>query len=113
MLGETAEQSALNLLPYVVSVSLAAAITGVTVSFLRYYNPLFKLGSILFAIGAGLTITFNETTTLGVRIAYETIMGVGVGFLMLANVSPCQTFLDEKDHAVANGLTFFSSLLGA
>lgn len=56
---------------------------------------------------------FEADTPLIKRILCEALMGMGVGFLMLANVAPCQTSLDEKDHAITNGLTFFCSLFGA
>lgn len=112
-MGEDAQGSSVHLLPYVISVSIGAFLTAIGVSLIRYYNPLFILGGILFSIGAGLVMTFDAGTTWGHRIGYEALMGLGVGFLALANVTPCQTYLDEKDHPVANGLTFFSSLLGA
>jgi hypothetical protein len=101
------------LLPYVLSASAAAATTGVAVSKVRYYNPFFIIGGIFFATGAGLILTFNVETSSQARIGYEIILGLGVGFLMLASVAPCQTSLDEEDHSIAQGLTFLCSLLGA
>jgi MFS transporter, DHA2 family, glioxin efflux transporter len=97
----------------VVSVSIAACITGVAVSWIRYYNPMFLVGGICFSTGAGLLLTMDANTPLSTRIGFQALMGLGVGFVALANVAPCQTYLDEKDHSVANGLTFFFSLLGA
>lgn len=111
--GQSAQGSAISLLPYVLSVSTGAVITGLAVSKLRYYNPFFICGGILFATGAALIHTFDITTSLKVRIAYEAILGLGAGFLMLANVASCQISLEEKHHSVAQGLTFFCSLLGS
>ena len=101
------------MLPYILSVSAAAATTGIAVSKTRYYNPFFIIGGILFATGAGLILTFNTNSSVQTRVGYEILLGIGVGFLMLANVAPCQTALDEEDHSIALGLTFLCSLLGA
>ena len=101
------------MLPYALSVSVGAVITGLGVSKVRYYNPFFILGGLLFAVGAELIHTFDAETGVGTRIGYEVTLGLGVGFLMLGNVSACQTTLPEEDHSVAQGLTLFCSLLGS
>lgn len=88
-------------------------VTGVAVPFVRYYNPFFLLGGVCFSVGAGFILTFNEETSLVMKIGYEGLLGFGVGFLMLANLAPCHILLDEKDHSIANGLTFLCSLLGS
>ncbi|KAF8850742.1 MFS general substrate transporter, partial [Acephala macrosclerotiorum] len=111
--GQTAQESAVSLLPYVLSVGAGAIITGLAVSKVRYYNPFFILGGALFATGAGLIHTFNIDTSVRTRIGYEVLLGFGVGFLMLANVAACHTSLEEEYHSIAQGLTFFCSLLGS
>jgi hypothetical protein len=111
--GQSAQESAISLLPYVLSVSVGAVITGLGVSKVRYYNPFFVCGGLLFAIGAGLIHSFDINTSVKTRIAYEAILGLGVGLLMLANVASSQISLEEEYHPTAQGLTFFCSLLGS
>ncbi|CZR50329.1 uncharacterized protein PAC_00201 [Phialocephala subalpina] len=111
--GQSAQQSAISLLPYAFAVSVGAVITGLGVSKVRYYNPFFIVGGLFFAVGAGLIRTFDATTATRTRVGYEIILGLGVGFLMLGNVSACQTSLEEEHHSVAQGLTLFCSLLGS
>ena len=67
----------------------------------------------MFATGAGLILTFDVNSSLQERVDYELLLGLGVGFLMLANVAPCHTVLDEEHHSIAQGLSFLCSLLGA
>lgn len=111
--GATAQQSAVSLLPYIITVSVAAMVVGVGVFFVHYYNPFFIIGGVIFALGSGLIFTFDDETTPLKRSIYESILGVGVGLIMLGNVAPCHIQLDEKDHSEANGFLFLSSLLGA
>jgi MFS transporter, DHA2 family, glioxin efflux transporter len=111
--GVTAEQSAVDLLPYVAAVSAGAVIVGVLVSFVQYYNAFFIVGGVCFALGSGLIFTLDDTTTTLQTALYESVLGFGAGFVMLGNVAPCHTELDEKDHSEANGFLFLSSLLGA
>jgi len=111
--GRSPESSAISLLPYVLAVSVAAATTGIAVSKVRYYNPFFIAGGIFFFAGAALIFTFAVNTPERIMIGYEIVLGFGVGFLMLANVAPCQTSLREEHHSVAQGLLLLFSLLGS
>ncbi|KAH8880114.1 MFS general substrate transporter [Thozetella sp. PMI_491] len=113
VIGESAQESALSLLPYVIAVSLAAILVGVAVSYVHYYNPFFTVGGVVFVVGSFFVSSINATTSPVSRALFEATLGAGVGFITLANVAPCHIQLDEKDHAIANGLLFMSSLLGA
>ncbi|KAH8589520.1 major facilitator superfamily domain-containing protein [Bisporella sp. PMI_857] len=111
--GQSAEESAISLLPYAISVSAGAFITSLIVSKTRYYNPFFIFGGALLATGAGLTCTLDINTPSVTRTIYQSILGSGFGCLMLANVAACQTSLADEHHSIAQGLTFFASLLGS
>ncbi|KAL5313215.1 hypothetical protein ACEPPN_018948 [Leptodophora sp. 'Broadleaf-Isolate-01'] len=111
--GETPLQSAVSLIPYVVAASVGATLVGIGISFVLYYNPFFILGGISFAIGSAFIYTFDDKTKLLKMSIFEAVLGIGAGFLTLANIAPCHIQLEEKDHSVANGFLFLSSLLGA
>jgi hypothetical protein len=103
----------MRLMPYVISVTAAVAITATTVSLSRYYNPYFMIGGVCMTVGAGLILHFGINTTTLVRVLYECVLGAGVGFMMLGNVMPCHTVVPEEDHSTAQALAFFSSMAGA
>jgi hypothetical protein len=88
-------------------------LVGIGVGYIRYYNPFFMLGAVLFSVGAGLVYTLDANASGIERAIFQAVLGTGVGMLTLANVAPCHIQLDEKDHSVANELTFLSSLTGA
>ncbi|KAH6699766.1 major facilitator superfamily domain-containing protein [Leptodontidium sp. MPI-SDFR-AT-0119] len=111
--GETPLQSAVSLIPYVVAASVGATLVGIGISFVHYYNPFFILGGISFAIGSAFIYTFDDKTKFLKMSIFEAVLGIGAGFLTLANIAPCHIQLEEKDHSVANGFLFLSSLLGA
>ncbi|KAH7417745.1 major facilitator superfamily domain-containing protein [Cadophora sp. MPI-SDFR-AT-0126] len=111
--GESPLKSAMSLLPYVIAASVAAMLVGIGVSFIHYYNPFFILGGASFAVGSALIYTFDDQTMLLKMYICEAVLGVGAGFLTLGNIAPCHIQLEEKDHSVANGFLFLSSLLGA
>lgn len=113
MEGDSPGQSAITLLPYVVSATVASGIIAFCVPKARYYNPFFLAGGVLFSVGMGLISRVSEGIGSLHLAGLQVVSGIGVGILVLANVAPCHTDLPEKDHAIANGLAFFSSSLGS
>lgn len=111
--GDSPGQSAITLLPYVVSATVASGIIAFVVPRARYYNPFFLTGGVLFSVGMGLISKVDVDISTMHLAGLQIISGIGVGILVLANVAPCHTDLHEKDHAIANGLAFFCSSLGS
>lgn len=111
--GETAGDSALHMLPYVVSATIAAGITSFGATKVRYYNPFFVLGGGLFTVGMGFVSQMDESIVQKTKFSYELLVGTGVGLTVLGNVAPCHIDLPEKDHAIANGVTGLGGALGA
>lgn len=113
MQGDSPGQSAITLLPYVVSATVASGVIAFVVPRARYYNPFFLAGGVLFSVGMGLISKVDVNISTIHLAGLQIISGIGVGILVLANVAPCHTDLPEKDHAIANGLAFFCSSLGS
>lgn len=111
--SETAADSAVHLLPYVISASIAAGVTSFGATKTRYYNPFFILGGALFTIGMGFVSRIDDTLTQHAKFSYEVLVGTGVGLTVLGNIAPCHIDLPEKDHAIGNGLTGLGGALGA
>ncbi|OCK77070.1 MFS general substrate transporter [Lepidopterella palustris CBS 459.81] len=112
--GKSAQTSAIHLLPYVLGTCIGSTIAAVGVFKIRYYNPFFIVGGACIVAGSALiTFTFTIDTTITKWFSYEILLGIGVGFCIIANVVPGQTLLREEYHSIANGLTFLSSMLGA
>lgn len=111
--GDSPGQSAVHLLPYVVSATIGSCLTAVCVPRARYYNPFFVIGGVLFVVGSALTSRIDQNVGALYLSGLQAITGFGVGILVLANVVPCHIDLPEKDHSLANGLAFFLSSLGS
>ncbi|KAF2490206.1 MFS general substrate transporter [Lophium mytilinum] len=112
--GRSAQASAIRLLPYVLGTCVGSTIAAVGVFKVRFYNPFFMVGGMcLIAASALVTFTFTIDTSLLKVFPYEVLLGLGVGFCIIANVVPGQTLLREEFHSIANGLTFLSSMLGS
>lgn len=86
--GDTAQQSAINLIPYVVATSVAAMLVGLCITLVGHYNVFFWTGGTMFALGGALIYNFDDQTAVFQRILSEIVLGAGVGLLLLANVAP-------------------------
>lgn len=111
--GYTASESALHLLPYVISATAAAGFTSVGSARLRYYNPFFISGAVLICVGMGFISQADGTISAQAKTGYEIAFGFGVGLTVLGNIAPCHIDLPERDHAIVNGVTGLSGALGA
>jgi len=112
--GRSAQASAIRLLPYVLGTCVGSTVAAVGVFKVRFYNPFFMVGGMcLIAASALVTFTFTIDTPMAKWFGYEVLLGLGVGFCIIANVVPGQTLLREEYHSIANGLTFLSSMLGS
>lgn len=73
------------MLPYVVSATVTAAITSVGATVVRVYNPFFIAGGLLLSTGLGLISQMDENIAQNTKLAYEVLVGTGVGFMVMAS----------------------------
>lgn len=112
--GQNSLQSAENLLPYLLSATIAAGITTACASTkVKYYNPFFMVGGSCFTIGMGLVSGMGENIAPITKFGYEILVGVGVGMMVLSNIAPIHIDIEDKDHALASGVTGLGGALGA
>lgn len=73
------------MLPYVISATVAAAITSVGATIIGVYNPFFISGGLLLSTGLGLISRMDENIAQNTKLAYEVLVGTGVGFMVMAS----------------------------
>lgn len=73
------------MLPYVISATVTAAITSVGATIVRVYNPFFISGGLLLSTGLGLISRMDEDIAQNTKLAYEVLVGTGVGFMVMAS----------------------------
>ncbi|KAJ5946595.1 hypothetical protein N7454_003434 [Penicillium verhagenii] len=92
----------------VIAVIFAGAMTSVT----GYYMPYMILGGVMMSIGAGLTTTFNTTTSISHIIVYQAIFGLGCGLAWQQPYIAVQTATSTADVPSAIVVLTFGQLLG-
>ncbi|KAL8644144.1 MAG: hypothetical protein Q9226_007912 [Calogaya cf. arnoldii] len=126
--GDDPVQSAVRLLPLIVSITLLVLINGGALSRGGYYMPWFLVGSILSLVGGVVfcehlqsllrdrILTFaariDATTSTGSIYGFEVLLGIGTGCGMQAAFAVIQTI--TKPELVTSGLSFImiAQLLG-
>ncbi|KAJ5630789.1 uncharacterized protein N7484_010889 [Penicillium longicatenatum] len=97
-----------RILGLAIAIVFAGAMTTVT----GYYLPYMVLGGILMSIGAGLTTTFNTTTSLVHIILFQAIFGLGCGFAWQQPYIAVQASTPASDVPSAIVVLTFGQLLG-
>ncbi|KAJ6629600.1 major facilitator superfamily domain-containing protein [Mycena sp. CBHHK59/15] len=98
--------SGLYFLPLVVTLSPSAIVQGLIVTKTGKYRLINLLGWCILLLGAGLLISVQARTSIGVIVVYQLIMGVGMGFLY-ATTFVVLAPLDPADNAAAVALLVF------
>ncbi|KAJ3096869.1 hypothetical protein HDU97_005467 [Phlyctochytrium planicorne] len=98
--------------PLVFGIVLTAIVGGQIVSRTRNYAPMFFIGPILSIIGIALTSTLDATSSVGLRILYLFIAGIGIGSVVTVRIVAIQTSVEPEWIAVGTALTLFSQMLG-
>ncbi|KAK9495527.1 major facilitator superfamily domain-containing protein [Lipomyces doorenjongii] len=110
--GVSAVQSGINTLPLVLSLVIAAIISGATITRTGWYNPWMILCSVLMAIGAGFLTTFQVDTGSAKWIGYQCLFGFGLGMGMQQASLAAQAVLAKEDVSIGVSLMFFAQSLG-
>ena len=77
-----------------------------------YYLPFAVASGVLTILGSGLTTTFTPTTTVGVWIGYQIIMGAGRGIGLQIPIVAVQNNSSKEEISIVNALVVFSQNLG-
>lgn len=110
----SALRSGVMITPLILGFVVFSIIAGILTSQIGYSNPAMIAGAILSSVGAGLLVTFSDTTSSSKLIGYQALYGFGVGFGLQQPVLIAQTVLSEVDVPLAISLmTLVQTLAGA
>jgi MFS family permease len=112
VLGESAQKSGTQSLPFLVSLMFSPLISGFFVSWLGYYVPFMYFGAILSAVGSGLMITFSTTTPSANIIAFQFLTGLGAGISHQIPYTSVQFSLPSSEMVLGSALVSFLNSLG-
>ncbi|KAE8552422.1 hypothetical protein EYB25_006316 [Talaromyces marneffei] len=99
--------SGVDILPSIISQMLSAILSGQLLGRIGYYLPLSVLGTSLAAIGNGLVSTFSTTTSTGMWIGYQIILGVGRGIGLQMPIIAVQNTLKLQQVPTAMAMLMF------
>ena len=99
--------SGIYLLPFVVSLALSAAASGVIIRKVGIYRPLIWLGMAMLALGFGLFVDFPSSASWPRIIIYQIVAGIGTGPNFQAPLVALQNQVSPKDMATATGAFLF------
>lgn len=81
VLGADAMHSGIDLLPLIIPLVITSITMGVVVSKTRYTKPFAHFGTSLVSIGFGLMTLLDAHSSLGRRMGFQILTGIGVGCL--------------------------------
>ncbi|KAJ5263327.1 Major facilitator superfamily domain general substrate transporter [Penicillium angulare] len=111
--GFSALESATLILPYVLSQSIAGAISGPLMSQFSRYAPVLRTGFLLWTIGTGLHLLFSRHTHVAIYVVVLAIEGAGVGFVHQPGLVAVQALSKTQDRAVATSTRNLLRSLGS
>ncbi|KAI1638766.1 MFS general substrate transporter [Biscogniauxia mediterranea] len=112
ILGYSAIQSGVAMIPYFVSNALFSLFSGVFVSVIGYFAPPAIVGSAIGTIGCGIITLFNPHMGMGRWIGFEILASAGFGMSIQQGFTAVQTVLHQKDLAVGTAAVVASQSLG-
>ena len=108
----TPATSGIRLLPYLLSVTAAELVTGISVSKFGVYQPFMVFGTAIFTVASSLFCTLQVDTTTAGLVKYQILAGVGFG----SSLNICETVVranvQDKDIPIAGALTGFAPFFG-
>ena len=113
VLGVSAVDSGLRLLPLMLSSVVGSVFGGFLNSKVGYYTPLAIIGTCIMAVGAGMLTTFEVDTSSGKWIGYQVLYGFGLGSCFQIPNLAVQTALPKEDVPMGLALMLFGSLIGS
>ena len=113
ILGVSAVDSGIRLLPLMLSMVLATVANGFFTQKIGYYTPSAIAGTCIMCVGAGLLTTLGVDAGRARWIGYQIPYGFGLGLAFQAPNLAAQTVLPTADVPVGTSLMFFTQLLGA
>ena len=110
--SQSASQSGVRLLPYLLTMVVATIIGGMGVSVIHYYVPLIVVGAAGFTVGSGLLHTLNTTSQTSQWVGFEVLTGLGFGLCVQLPYTAVRLALSKQDFPIGGSLIVFFQALG-
>ncbi|KAI0849675.1 MFS general substrate transporter [Daldinia vernicosa] len=112
ILGYSAIQSGVAMIPYFVANALFSVFSGIFVSVVGYYTPPAILGSAIGTVGCGIITLFHPSMSTAMWIGFEILASAGFGMSIQQGFTAVQTVLGPEDLAVGTAAVVASQSLG-
>ncbi|KAI2603793.1 MFS general substrate transporter [Hypoxylon fragiforme] len=112
ILGYSAIESGVAMIPYFVANALFSVFSGVFVSVVGYFTPPAILGSAIGTIGCGIITLFHPQMSTGMWIGFEILASAGFGMSIQQGFTAVQTVLGPEDLAVGTAAVVAAQSLG-
>lgn len=111
--GDAPIESGVRLLPFVALLVVGAIVSGAVMPKNGLYMPWYVVGSALITIGCGLMYTVETDTSPSNVYGYTVIVGLGVGFYVMAGLGVNQALVEPHDVPNAVGWQAVTQVIGA
>ncbi|BGP04230.1 hypothetical protein JCM10049v2_000028 [Rhodotorula toruloides] len=109
----SATKSGIDILPFMLGVTIAAGVCGALISTFGYYWPFLVFGPIFSCIGSGLLYTVDEHTSSAKLIGFQIILAIGVGAVLQNTIIAVQADCDDETEVPQKtALVTFAQLVG-
>ncbi|KAI4861503.1 MFS general substrate transporter [Hypoxylon rubiginosum] len=112
ILGYSAIQSGVAMIPYFVANALFSVFSGIFVSVVGYFTPPAILGSAIGTVGCGIITLFSPKMTTAMWIGFEILASAGFGMSIQQGFTAVQTVLGPDELAVGTAAVVASQSLG-
>lgn len=112
ILGHTAIQSGVAMIPYFVANAIFSVFSGAFVSMVGYYTPPAILGTAIGTIGCGIITLFRPEMSTAMWIGFEILASAGFGMSIQQGFTAVQTVLGPNDLAVGTAAVVAAQSLG-
>lgn len=110
--GYSALMSGVALLPETFLSGPATIVTGVLVSKIRKYKTIIIVGWTVMALGCGLLLLLDKSSSVPKWIFINVPAGIGIGILFPSTTTSAQAPVAEEHIAIASGLVAFVRAVG-
>lgn len=100
-------KSGLYLLPFILSISVSSAATGIYIQLTGKYMPAVYVGMVTMTLGIGLFIDIGFDSNWGKIISYQILTGIGVGMNFEGPLLAVQAAVSTDDVATATAAMSF------